>query len=67
MGEVREIDAQARSFSSHGDIVANFPMTLVTGFILAGSVVSGFLVFLLVKHRSKAGVLTLEQECDRRF
>jgi hypothetical protein len=55
------MDAQIAS-SSHAEIVANFPMTLVTGFLFAGAIVAGFLVYLLVKYRSRESVLTLEQD-----
>jgi hypothetical protein len=59
--DVRNMDAQIAS-SSHAEIVANFPMTLVTGFLFAGAIVAGFLVYLLVKYRSRESVLTLEQD-----
>ena len=55
--DVRNIDAQIAGSSSHSEIVANFPMTLVTGFLFAGAVVAGFMVYLLVKYRSRETVL----------
>ena len=60
--DVRNIDAQIAGSSSHSEIVANFPMTLVTGFLFAGAIVAGFMVYLLVKYRSRETVLTLEQD-----
>jgi hypothetical protein len=59
--EVRVIDTQ-ESQSNHSDIVANFPTSIITGFLFAGAIVAGFLVYLLVKYRCREGVLTIEQE-----
>lgn len=60
--EVRNMDAQMDTSSSHGEIVANFPPALITGFLFAGALVAGFLVYLLVKYRCRESVLTVEQE-----
>ena len=60
--ELQKLDTQQRSVSSHGDIVSNFPANLITGFLFAGSLVAGFLVYLLVKYRTRESVLAVEQE-----
>lgn len=60
--ELQKLDTQQRSASSHADIVANFPVNLITGCLFAGAVVAGFLVYLLVKYRTRESVLTAEQQ-----
>ncbi|HKU50358.1 MAG TPA: hypothetical protein VJP79_10430 [Nitrososphaera sp.] len=70
--ELQRLDAQVESYSSHGEIVANFPPSLITGFLFAGALGAGFLVYLMVRYRcrestnsdngsSNAGVLVSEQ------
>lgn len=48
--------------SGHQQIVANFPTGLMTWLIFAGALVAGFLVYLMIKYRSRQDVLTPEQE-----
>jgi len=59
--DVQELNNQD-SVSSHADIVANFPISLISGFLFAGSLVAGFMVYLLVKYRCREGVLTVEHD-----
>lgn len=60
--ELRMLDPLDASSSNHDEIIANFPTTLITGFILAGAIVAGFMVYLLVKYRYRENVLKVEQE-----
>jgi hypothetical protein len=61
MNDLRDLERESDP-SSHANIVANFPVSIITGFLFAGAVVAGFLVYLLVKYRCREGVLTVEQE-----
>jgi hypothetical protein len=61
MDDLRQLERESDP-SSHTDIVANFPASIITGFLFAGAVVAGFLVYLLVKYRCREGVLTVEQD-----
>jgi hypothetical protein len=60
--EMQKLNPQQESVSSHADIVANFPTSLITGFLFAGAVVAGFLVYLLVRYRTRESVLTIERD-----
>jgi predicted DNA-binding transcriptional regulator len=46
---------------THFQLVSNFSIDLITGLLFAGALVSGFLVYVMVKYRSKEGVLAIEQ------
>ncbi len=46
---------------SHGELISNFPPSLVTGFLFAGALVAGFLVYVLVRYRSNDDVLQVER------
>jgi hypothetical protein len=46
---------------THFQLVSNFSADLITGLLFAGAVVSGFLVYVMVKYRSKEDVLAIEQ------
>ena len=61
MNDLQALERESNP-SSHADIVANFPVSIITGFLFAGAIVAGFLVYLLVKYRCREGVLTVEQE-----
>jgi hypothetical protein len=61
MNDLRDLERESDP-SSHANIVANFPVSIITGFLFAGAIVAGFLVYLLVKYRCREGVLTVEQE-----
>ena len=52
---------------SHREIVSNFPMSLVTGFLFAGALVAGFLVYLMVKYRCRQDVLDVERDIPERI
>lgn len=61
MNDLRAMERESDP-SAHANIVASFPLSIIAGFLFAGAVVAGFLVYLLVKYRCREGVLTLEQE-----
>jgi hypothetical protein len=45
---------------THFQLVSNFSADLITGLLFAGALVSGFLVYVMVKYRSKEDVLAIE-------
>ena len=53
-------ESQSGISGDHREIVANFPMSLVAGFLFAGVLVTGFLVYLMV-YRCRQDVLRVEQ------
>jgi hypothetical protein len=66
--ELQQLDPRGMGFASdHAEIVAGFPVGLLQGFLFAGAAVAGFLVYLLVKYRTRQDVLALEQEESRQF
>jgi hypothetical protein len=52
---------------THFQLVSNFSADLITGLLFAGAVVSGFLVYVMVKFRSKEDVLAVEQSQVSQF
>jgi hypothetical protein len=46
---------------THFQLVSNFSADLITSLLFAGALVAGFLVYVMVKYRSKEDVLTIEQ------
>jgi len=46
---------------THFQLVSNFSADLITGLLFAGALVAGFLVYVMVKYRSREDVLTIEQ------
>jgi hypothetical protein len=46
---------------THFQLVSNFSADLITGLLFAGALVAGFLVYVMVKYRSKEDVLAIEQ------
>jgi hypothetical protein len=61
MDDLRQLERESDP-SSHTNIVANFPASIITGFLVAGAIVAAFLVYLLVKYRGRESVLAVEQE-----
>ncbi len=59
--DLLRLSPQNAGAGSHGELVSNFPPSLITGFLFTGALVAGFLVYLLVRLRSNGDVLQVEQ------